>query len=377
MGGPRPVRALLVNENIGGHATVHHHLRTVAASRDDLQVRIVDVPPPSFWRKVAGVAVPGLAARDADLRAARYQLAQSAWVARQLPGWLAGTEDGGPVDVVHFYTHNAALLASRALGGTPYVVTLDSTNAQSNLLHPARRPTAFTSLNTKATKRLERRVYAEARTVVANSRWSAESVVSDYRIDPATVEVLPMGVPVPALAPRQETGGLPKVLFIGRTMARKGGYDLLSVHHRWLADRCELVLVTQDAIPPARNVTVVDDVRPGDGKLDALLASADVFVLPSAIDQWPNAVMEAMAAAVPPVVSAVGGMPEMVCRGQAGVVLADSAPETLRDAILGLLDDPERRRSLGAAARRRVERDLDVRTTAGRLLDVIRNAAHA
>ena len=137
------------------------------------------------------------------------------------------------------------------------------------------------------------------------------------------------------------------MLFIGRTMARKGGYDLLSVHHRWLADRCELVLVTQDDVPPARNVTVVDDVRPGDGKLDALLAAADVFVLPSAIDQWPNAVMEAMAAGVPPVVSAVGGMPEMVLPRPAGVVLADTAPETLRDAILGLLDDPERRRVAG------------------------------
>jgi glycosyltransferase involved in cell wall biosynthesis len=371
----RPVRALLVNENIGGHATVHHHLRAVAAHRNDIDVRIVDVPPPAFWRKVAGVAVPGLAGWDADLRAARYQLAQSAWVARQLPGWLADAAGAGPVDVVHFYTHNAALLAHRALDGRPYVVTLDSTNAQSNLLHPARRPTVFSSLNTRATKRLERRVYAGARTVVANSRWSAESVVSDYRIDPAAVEVLPMGVPVPDLRRRQETSGLPRVLFIGRTMARKGGYDLLGVHRRWLADRCELVLVTQDVVPPSRNVIVVDDVRPGDGKLDALLASTDVFVLPSSIDQWPNAVMEAMAAGVPPVVSAVGGMPEMVCQGQAGVVLADSAHETLRDAILGLLDDPERRRSLGAAARCRVQRDLDVRTTAGRLLDVIRDAA--
>ncbi|MGZ4647404.1 MAG: glycosyltransferase family 4 protein [Blastococcus sp.] len=371
MGAPRAVRALLVNENIGGHATVHHHLRTIAADRDDIDVRIVDVPPPAFWRKVAGVAVPGLAGRDADLRAARYQLAQSAWVARQLPSWLA--ESGA--DVVHFYTHNAALLARRALGGTPYVVTLDSTNAQSNLLHPARRPTRFTPLNTRATMRFERAVYAGARTVVANSRWSAASVLSDYGIDPARVEVLPMGVPVAPLPRRVPAPGLPRVLFIGRTMARKGGYDLLSVHRRWLADRCELVLVTQDVVPPSRNVTVVSDVRPGDGKLDALLASADLLVLPSSIDQWPNAVMEAMSAGVPPVVSAVGGMPEMVLDGCAGVVLADHAPETLRDAVLGLLDDPARRAALGAAARRRVEQDLDVRTTAGRLLDVVRAAA--
>lgn len=353
---------------------MHHHLRTIAADRDDIDVRIVDVPPPSFWRKVAGVAVPGLSTLDADLRAARYQLAQSAWVARQLPGWLAGN-GSGPVDVVHFYTHNAALLARRALRGTPYVVTLDSTNAQSNLLHPARRPTRFTPLNTRLTHRSERRVYARARTVVANSRWTAGSLVDDYGLDPARIELLPMGVPVPPLPVRAVGTGLPRILFVGRTLARKGGYDLLSVHRRWLADRCELVMVTTDQVPPARNVTVVDDARPGDGTVDRLLASADVFVLPSRIDQWPNAVMEAMSAGVPPVVSDVGGMPEMVRHGEAGVVLADGAPETLRDAILGLLDDPARRQALGAAARRRVEDDLDVRRTAGRLLDVVRDAA--
>ncbi|HEV7187930.1 MAG TPA: glycosyltransferase family 4 protein [Blastococcus sp.] len=363
------VRALLVNENIGGHATVHHHLRAIAAGRADVDVRIVDVPPPGLWRKVAGVAVPGLARVDADLRAARYQLAQSAWVARQLPGWLAaGT------DVVHFYTHNAALLAHRALAGIPYVVTLDSTNAQSNLLHPARRPTRFTPLNTRVTFRRERAVYAGARVVVANSRWCADSLMNDYGIPPSFIEVLPMGVPVGPPGERVPSA-LPRVLFVGRTMGRKGGYDLLDVHRRWLADRCELVLVTQDAVPPSRNVTVVGDVRPGDGKLDALLASSDLFVLPSSIDQWPNAVMEAMAAGVPPVVSAVGGMPEMVLDGAAGVVLPDTRPETMRDAISGLLDDPLRRRSLGEAARKRVEGDLDVRRTATGLLDLVREAA--
>jgi alpha-maltose-1-phosphate synthase len=367
----RPVRALLVNENIGGHATVHHHLRAVAASRSDVEVRIVDVPPPGFWRKAVGVALPGLGRVDADLRAARYQLAQSAWVARRLGSWIAGFD----ADVVHLYTHNTGLLARRPLRTLPYVVTLDSTTAQSNLLHPAREPTRFSPWSTAVTRPFERAVYAGARTVVANSQWAAASVVGDYGIDPARVEVLPMGVPVPALAVPAPRRGLPRVLFIGRTMRRKGGYDLLEVHRRWLASRCELVLVTQDAVPPSPNVTVVPDVRPGDGQIDALLASADVMVLPSYLDQWPNAVMEAMSYAVPPVVSAVGGMPEMVLHGAAGVVLPDHAPETLRDALLGLLDAPDRRRALGLAARRRVEEDLDVRRTANRLLDVIRDAA--
>jgi glycosyltransferase involved in cell wall biosynthesis len=361
----------MVNENIGGHATVHHHLRQVAEERDDLAVRVVDVPPPGFWRKVAGVAVPGLGRLDADLRAARYQIAQSAWVARRLPAWLA---DG--VDVVHFYTHNTALLARRAMAGVPYVVTLDSTTAQSNLLHPARVATRYTGLSTASTHRLERRVYRGAVTVVANSRWVAGSLERDYGVDPARIDVIPMGVPlptVPAVAPAVPAR-LPRVLFIGRGMDRKGGTQLRAVHQRWLADRCELVLVTPSPVAPGRNLTVVDDVQPGDGRIDQLLTGSALMVLPSRIDQWPNAVMEAMALGVPPVVSRVGGMPEMVADG-AGVVLADDSDEALRDTIAGLLDHPGRRAEIGARARRRVAEVLDVRRTANRLFDVVRDAA--
>ncbi|GAA3243242.1 hypothetical protein GCM10017691_47940 [Pseudonocardia petroleophila] len=365
----RPVRALLVNENIGGHATVHHHLREVAAQRADVAVQVVDVPPPGFWRKVAAAPVPGLSRVDADLRAPRYQLAQSAWVARRMPAWL----DAG-FDVVHFYTHNTALVGS-ARAHLPYVVTIDSTNAQSNLMHPAREPTRFSPLSTRAVRPFERAVYAGAHRVVANSDWCARSVVDDYGIDPARVETLPMGVPVPPAVTATRRGGLPRLLFVGRSLERKGGNDLLDVHRRWLADRCELVLVTTDAVAPARNVTVVDDIRPGDGRIGPLIAGCDLFALPSRLDQWPNAVMEAMSYGVPPVVSRVGGMPEMVQHGRAGVVLPDGSPEALRDALLALLDDPVRRRAMGARARRHVETELDVRRTANRLLDIVRDAA--
>jgi glycosyltransferase involved in cell wall biosynthesis len=99
------------------------------------------------------------------------------------------------------------------------------------------------------------------------------------------------------------------------------------------------------------------------------------MVLPSRIDQWPNAVMEAMSYGVPPVVSRVGGMPEMVDRGVAGLLLADHSDESLRDAIAGLLDDPRRRHALGERARARVRVRYDARATANRLLDVIRDVA--
>ena len=85
--------------------------------------------------------------------------------------------------------------------------------------------------------------------------------------------------------------------------------------------------------------------------------------------------MEAMSYGVPAVVSNVGGLPEMVQQGHAGVILPDGSQETLRDTINGLLDDPQRLDILGHNARRRVEQDLNVDMTANRLFDIIRAAA--
>ncbi|WP_284250590.1 glycosyltransferase family 4 protein [Litorihabitans aurantiacus] len=403
----RPVRALLVNENIGGHATVHHHLRAVAAERTDVAVDVRDVPPPDLLRRIAGLPLPGLAALDADLRAARYQLAQSAWVARALPGWLRRG-----YDVVHLYTHNTGLLARRALRGVPYVVTLDSTNAQSNLLHPVREPTRFSPLSTAATRPLERALYSGAARVVANSAWAAASLRADYGVESDRLVVQPMGVPLAAtpesataptgpmgpMGPMGPTGqrvlpltDLPVLVFVGRTMGRKGGRLVLEAHQRHLVDRCHLVLVTTDEVAPAgrplREVTVLRDVRPGDGVVDRVLAGAAVLALPSAIDQWPNAVMEAMAHGVVPVVSDVGGMPEMVADPStahgagrsvgppAGIVLPERSVAAVARAVGDLLADPARLERLGHAARERVRRDLDVRLTAGALLDVLVDVA--
>jgi glycosyltransferase involved in cell wall biosynthesis len=82
-----------------------------------------------------------------------------------------------------------------------------------------------------------------------------------------------------------------------------------------------------------------------------LLAAADVLVMPSRHEGLSFAVLEAMAAGVACVVSDGPGNPEAV--GDAGVVFPAGDEAALRAVLADLVDSPERRRALGAAARER------------------------
>jgi glycosyltransferase involved in cell wall biosynthesis len=84
-----------------------------------------------------------------------------------------------------------------------------------------------------------------------------------------------------------------------------------------------------------------------------LLAASDILVMPSAREGLSLAVLEAMSQGLVPVVSDGAGNPEAV--GDAGVVYPFGDAQALADALSRLVEAPEERESLGAAARRRVE----------------------
>lgn len=86
-----------------------------------------------------------------------------------------------------------------------------------------------------------------------------------------------------------------------------------------------------------------------------LLASADVFALPSLFEGSPLAVLEAMAARRPLVSSAIGGTNEVVVDGESGLLVPPGDATALAAALRRLLADPGLRERLGAAARVRVE----------------------
>lgn len=365
------MRVLFVNENIGGHATVHHNLEAAFRLRDDIDPVWLHVPPPSVGRRLVGAAVPGLAAYDLDLQPLRAQLAVSSWVRRRLPALLDG------VDAVHVYTQNAALLSVDLLRNRPTVVTTDSTNLLNAFRLPYRQAARFTGTAARLAARVEQRVYDTARLVVANSDYVAESLRNDYGVREPRLRVLPFGVGLPEAPPARTTteGRLPRVLFVGRGMDRKGGSQLLRLHQQHLADVCELVLVTQDSVPPGRNVTVHQDVRQGDGRIGAILAAADVFAFPSHIDQAPNAVLEAMAAGLPVVACPMGAVPEMVLDGTTGLLVPSGDDAALLAALQRLLADTGLRLRLGAAGAARARERYDMSRAAEELVSLLHEVA--
>jgi len=83
--------------------------------------------------------------------------------------------------------------------------------------------------------------------------------------------------------------------------------------------------------------------------IEAWLPAFDVFVLPSLTEGTPMALLEAMAAGVPVIATAVGGVPKVVTDGIDGLLVSSGSPGALSEKIRMLKDDIELQRSLGSA----------------------------
>lgn len=81
------------------------------------------------------------------------------------------------------------------------------------------------------------------------------------------------------------------------------------------------------------------------------LAASDLFVLPSRSEGFSNAILEAMAASLPVIVTDVGGNSEAVTDGVNGLLAPPEDPSALADAIYRMLANPTQARAMGAAGR--------------------------
>ena len=95
-----------------------------------------------------------------------------------------------------------------------------------------------------------------------------------------------------------------------------------------------------------------------------LMKYFNIFVMPSvAREGLPRALMEAMAQQVPPIVSSVGGMPEIVTAYKDGFIVPPRNAAKLADAILFLFKNQALCKKLGENARDRIKNDFNIQDT--------------
>jgi glycosyltransferase involved in cell wall biosynthesis len=93
-------------------------------------------------------------------------------------------------------------------------------------------------------------------------------------------------------------------------------------------------------------------------ELDRYYPFFDLVVLPSHTEGLPNAALEAFAAGVPVVATAVGGTPEVVEDGRSGYLVPPGNPGDMATRILDLLGSEAKRQSMGQQGRQRVQSDF-------------------
>jgi glycosyltransferase involved in cell wall biosynthesis len=195
------------------------------------------------------------------------------------------------------------------------------------------------------------------------------------------VRVLCNPVDIDAMAPTGDIAGLrmellgqhsgPLLVTVGRLEAQKG-HEVLLRAHRMVRSACPdavLVLVGEGSLAPAlerrcRELGIVDSVRLLGARPDVpnILAAADLFVSASHYEGLPLAVLEAMAAGVPVVATAVGDVPEVL--GPAGLTVAAGDARELADAVVLLLGASETRARMSVLARARAVERYDPSTWA-------------
>lgn len=355
------MRVLFFNEgNLGGYilgqGQLDAALRAGLSSAPDVEAHFAGLSPMSRWeRALATRPIPGLAGASLDFRTLRWHLVQAlrarVQLGRELRAW--------PADIAHVHSHSIALTMPALMRRIPVVLSLDTTVRGWWAMPGWAPPRRYASITIAPSSALERRALGAAALVLAWTAWARRDV--EREAPGANVVQHHPGLDLQRYRPaaRRERER-PRVLFVGGRFLPKGGADLLAALGERLGREVELDVVTRDPVPERPGVRT-HRLAPSDPQLLDLLQQADVLCLPTYGDTNPWALLEAMACGTPVVSTRVGGIPELLDDGRAGVLVDHGDRRALRCAFDLLLEDPQRRAELAGRARERCERHYDAR----------------
>ena len=294
------------------------------------------------------------------------------WVLKQGPDMVRTAEEAG-IKVVHVSRSSwvgpqgVARLGWRLFQHPPdllYTLTVVPNIWGRILGSLARVPVVVSGYRSLLPAQLEGWLWPLADRIICNAEALKGLMVSRFSVDPARIAVVPNAVDSHYFH-SDSTGRAPEptVLYVGRLVEDKDPLNALEgfrvASERMPEARMEFVgngplekemerrirqygLESKVALLPAAS-----DIRP-------YFNRAWVLTLPSAREASPNVIIEAMAMRLPVVATRVGGIPELVVHGETGLLVEPHDPADLGAALVSMLNDEQKRFSMGVAGRERV-----------------------
>jgi glycosyltransferase involved in cell wall biosynthesis len=172
------------------------------------------------------------------------------------------------------------------------------------------------------------------------------------------------------------------ILIVGRLSKEKDHVTLLRAVARLTSINPHVVVVGEGPERPrieaeisrlglVNRVTLTGQVN----SAEQYYGIADAAVLSSLSEGSPNALLEAMAAGVPAVATAVGGIPEIVADGESALLVPVSDVEKMAESIRKLIDDPAFARRLAERSQALIRERHTPQARACRLLEIYRSVA--
>ena len=212
--------------------------------------------------------------------------------------------------------------------------------------------------------RMQARVARRVGPVLTGSQSSRDDICRDFKVPASRVTVIPLGVDTRLFHPRPAPRVPGRVVAVASADSPvKGVSTLLRAFAKVVTEQdAELTLVGRPT-PGGPTDRLVGELSLGDRvrfvtgisdeDLAALLASAEVAVVPSLYEGFSLPAVEHMASGTPLIATRTGALPEVT--GDAAVLVAPGDPEELAGALRTMLGAPAQQARLSEAALRRVQ----------------------
>lgn len=198
----------------------------------------------------------------------------------------------------------------------------------------------------------QRRIYERSRACAVTSSFAGKSIVEDYGISAAKVHVVGVGRNIDAGRVERDWS-VPRFLFVGADWRRKRGAAVVASFAEVRRHYPEATLDLVGGHPPIEAAGVTGHgtlplgSESGERRYAELLHKATCFVMPSSLEAFGIAYMDAGATGLPSIGTTVGGAPDAV--GEGGRIVNPADDGALTAAMLELAE-PETARRLGDLA---------------------------